>query len=523
MNGRAAVRSFVLKKALFAFGSLLVLFVLLVSGFLIYNAILQGKRSAELKATDSCLQRASFDYLQRSDSVPLYGFTLPTTGDIRVHAWTMNLWGSVDLAIADESGRTVFRQKAGMSEEGYRLRLSRGSYSVTAVFHNVFFVAGIFGIDTFGEYLLGLPVAIDTDGDGLPDESEKGLGTSPEKIDSDNDSIPDYEEVVKYRTNPVKADSDADGIPNGDANEKREYAYTVRIEMLIRGPFDLRAMNDQFQDARLVKGPDGRGYSRIEAIIYPDTQDLMTAAAYPLTAVPKEARAYLEPGIATNFDSEMQAEVEMIAAGGRTDAQVVHRILEWVRTNTDTYVKDRSIPEVYFTYRDGGKIGVRNYTDSMPAPDLLRTHYFAASMFAARTHGTCTSIATLKCAMLRAAGIPCRLIQTIAPIYSIQGQNIPYVDKLERGWDRAREGRAKENADWVNHAFLEVFLGKRWVRVDESAGIYMEMPKFLGLKILSLADWSDVDFSLTYPVDWVDSRPYYTLLVEDKEPRYTSP
>jgi hypothetical protein len=63
---------------------------------------------------------------------------------------------------------------------------------------------------------------------------------------------------------------------------------------------------------------------------------------------------------------------------------------------------------------------------------------------------------------------------------------------------------------------MEVYLGNRWVRVVQTIGIYHENPSCLHLKILSLADWSEVDFSQTWPVDWVDERPYYTLLIEDR-------
>lgn len=71
----------------------------------------------------------------------------------------------------------------------------------------------------------------------------------------------------------------------------------------------------------------------------------------------------------------------------------------------------------------------------------------------------------------------------------------------------------------ANHAFMEVYLGSQWVRVDEGFGIFQQGPRCLGLKILSVADWSEVDFSETWPVDWIHDRPYYTILIEDQEPQ----
>ncbi len=366
----------------------------------------------------------------------------------------------------------------------------------------------------------GIPVLLDTDLDGFPDEREAQAGTNPNLVDTDGDSLNDYFEIVKYKTNPLKADSDGDGISDNNWNERQEYAYTVRVVIRLREPFDLDAMNDLYQDVRLVEASDKAGYTKMEAIIYPETHAILKASAYPLEPLPRELQSYTQPGIATNYEADMQAKVLDIVAGATTDAQVVEKVLNWVRKETKNYL-DYSIPEVYYTYLDDGEVQMRNYEDSLPIEDLLRTHYFAASMFRERTHGTCTSIATLKCAMLRAAGIPCRLIQTLFPIYHHGSQTEPYTNKLSRKWEACSfEQPAGDDQEWANHAFLEVYLGKQWVRVDENLGIYHDRSNCLSLKILSVADWSEVDFSETWPVDWIHNRPYYTLLIDDLNPQH---
>lgn len=52
----------------------------------------------------------------------------------------------------------------------------------------------------------------DTDGDGLTDEEEKSLETSPIFTDTDNDGLSDFDEVRKYGTNPLVTDTDQDGL-----------------------------------------------------------------------------------------------------------------------------------------------------------------------------------------------------------------------------------------------------------------------------------------------------------------------
>lgn len=56
----------------------------------------------------------------------------------------------------------------------------------------------------------------DSDGDGIPDEVEKKLGTDPNSADSDDDGLTDKEERDEYETDPMNPDSDEDGLNDGD-------------------------------------------------------------------------------------------------------------------------------------------------------------------------------------------------------------------------------------------------------------------------------------------------------------------
>jgi transglutaminase-like putative cysteine protease len=362
------------------------------------------------------------------------------------------------------------------------------------------------------------PILIDTDHDGLPDKMEAKLGTDPVLADTDGDSLTDYAEAVKYGTNPLKADSDGDSIADSDWDERREYAYSVYTRLLIREPFDIEAMTDTYQDVRIVAGPDENGYTELETIMYPDTEVPIAASSYPLTNLPDDVVIYTEPGIATNYSADMQAAVQTIVGDAKTDIQATLRILDWVQTET-SYHLDYSIPEFFYVTVEDEGVQVRNYDDPFPVEDLLRTHYYADSMFTERTHGTCTSVATLKCALLKAAGIPCRLIQTVPVVFSHGSQTVPYTNNLTRSWNTRFEQPPGDSCTMANHGYMEVYLGRQWLRVDRDIGIYCEAPG-LYLKILSVADWSEVDFTETWPVDWIHERPFYTLVIEDQEPEH---
>jgi len=502
--------------SLFAALLLVVLFV----GWLVCWISLGKRASSQAEAMQEASDHTfAFRFLWKSEPYEVMTLDIPTARDVALRSWAWSIFGNVSFSVIGQNGETVFWTTAAASGQPQPIHIEAGRYRLVARFSNVFTVGGAGGVDFLSYYANRVPVEPDTDGDGLTDEMEEHLGTKADVVDTDGDSLSDYAEVVKYGTNPAEADSDGDGTADSDWNERREYAYSVYVLLKIRGPFDPEAMNDLYQDVRVLEGPDQKGYTTIEAIVYPETRAVFTASPYPLQAVPGEWQPYLKPGIATNFGSNMQTEVIGIVSGATTDIQAVTRILNWVRRHTHPYL-NYSIPEVYFTYIRDGKVAVRNYHDALPVEELLRTHYFAESMFKERTHGTCTSVATLKCAMLRAAGIPCRLIQTIFPIYYHGSQTEPYVNNLHRQWECSYEQPPGEDFDCANHAFLEVYLGRQWIQVDEDIGVYQQRPRCLGMKIIALADWSDVDFSEIWPVNWIDQRPYYTLLIEDQEPQW---
>jgi len=347
-----------------------------------------------------------------------------------------------------------------------------------------------------------------------------------DRTDRDGDGLSDYAERVKYGTDPGAADTDKDGVPDGQWSERREFAYSVGISMKIRQPFDIEAMNDIYQDARIAKGPDEDGYTHIEAVLYPEARIEPSFSSFPPADLPDSVKVHTRPGLATTYDARMRSQVLKIVAGAETDVAAVDEILRWVAEETSVN-GDSPIPEVYYTWVENGRVRLRGCPGrACPADSpeeaqrILETQYFADSMFEKRTHGTCTSVSTLRCAMIRAAGIPCRLIQTIFPGYHHEDQTEAYVNDLDRQWGCLFELSSGQRPMWVNHAFLEVLLGGRWARVDGRIGIRHQDPHCLSLKILAVSDWSQVDFSQTYPVDWIHDRPYYTLRLEDQEPKH---
>lgn len=67
--------------------------------------------------------------------------------------------------------------------------------------------------DLNDQIIIGEP--LDTDGDGLDDVREVGLGTDPLNWDTDGDGLSDADEVIIWKTSPLNADTDGDGFEDG--------------------------------------------------------------------------------------------------------------------------------------------------------------------------------------------------------------------------------------------------------------------------------------------------------------------
>ena len=124
--------------------------------------------------------------------------------------------------------------------------------------------------------------------------------------DRDGDGLSDFHEIHKHLTDPAKADSDGDGVPDGDWNERREFAYTVRTIVQVLPPVTKDVLCDDYQDARILEErPD---YVELEVIHYP-LNTVATAIAGD-SGWRERARSMSEwtrPGLTANWDEQMRS------------------------------------------------------------------------------------------------------------------------------------------------------------------------------------------------------------------------
>ena len=373
----------------------------------------------------------------------------------------------------------------------------------------------------------------DTDADGLDDKLEAELGTISTNADTDADGLTDYQEYCKYRTDPTLADSDGDGISDTHWDERREYTYSIRVVLDIKPPWDLQAMNDLFQDAQLVEGGQS-DYQRIEVILYPYASPVLLPTPYPNQLTSESFKAYVKPTYDLNYSPEMQTAIKQMLANETHTLGVIARLQHEVgqmKLTTPLYA-----PFIY-TYMDQGELRVdqkffqsmdRNVSET-EIEEALAVNYFGDSMFKRKQHGACISRARIFATMLRAAGIPARVLMSVPMLYYYEGTG---------EWEHLMKNLSNEavagsyayappsvpnEVTIVAHSHVEVYLNNHWIRLGYQLN---EGPLFAGtnlafIKIVDAVDFTHVDFTKNWtPGEWVTERPYRTVELSDQEAKY---
>ncbi|HJZ92064.1 MAG TPA: sigma-70 family RNA polymerase sigma factor, partial [Gemmataceae bacterium] len=222
--------------------------------------------------------------------------------------------------------------------------------------------------------------------------------------DSDRDGLPDFQEVHKYRTDPSKKDTAGQGTPDGDPQQRREFTYSVRAVVRVMPPYNLKTLNDDYQDVRVIA--EKKEYAELEVVVYPFNSN---AEAIRGNSNWKKDYAgmteYLAPGVTTNWDEDMRATLlRELAKDGidpdkLTDKEVVEQVSRWLFKRS----KFRNMfCTFYVGFRDGKPVVLpglekafeRDTGDSRwTVQEQFEYELFGKGMFARKTYGTCTSAA----------------------------------------------------------------------------------------------------------------------------------
>jgi len=371
------------------------------------------------------------------------------------------------------------------------------------------------------------------------------LATNPPAgdADTDRDGLSDFHEVHKHFTNPQAADSDGDGVPDGDWEERREYAYTVRALVHVVPPVTPDVLCDDYQDARILEQRDD--YVELEVILYPLNTVADAIAGDPewrAAAARPEMRKWVEPGLTANWDAEMQRGLrEMLAKEGVDVDQVDDRTL--VEQASKIALKHAEYQDGFTTFSSWFVDGKPQVYPGMAKPEdstperireieaCWQRELFARGMFAAGQRGSCTSSAIYVNGCMRALGIPTRIVLTVPIIDASDERERGFVERIRHNQVRyaIEQGTAGLGNSWASHTFNEVYVGGRWRRLNyDRLGQNILDPGCFGLLIhvATFSDWADGRMAATWGMRQANpdrpgdpfggSNPYSTIFLSDR-------
>lgn len=342
--------------------------------------------------------------------------------------------------------------------------------------------------------------------------------TENQDVDSDGDGLSDFQETHKYFADPNKADTDGDGISDGEWAERREYAYTIRNEIEVLKPVDITAMQTDYQDAKIL---EDRGNSLvIEVIYYPlNTVEKSISANANWREDYKDMEKYLRPTQTSNWDESMRAQLltALSQAGINpaqlSDKELVEKVSAWVMSSFNGNApfvaffvdiadgKAKLIPELLPRLKSDNADNAA--FDITRLDEMLQLGTFGRTLFAARKIGSCTPSAILISTVLRALGIPTRIILTVPVIDpNSETQQASINSKITHPLvkDTIVAGIGSKRG-WNSHTYNEVFVGKRWVKLNyNKLGQNNLDAGYFGLmtQVNTFVDWSDANLSRTW-------------------------
>jgi transglutaminase-like putative cysteine protease len=319
----------------------------------------------------------------------------------------------------------------------------------------------------------------------------------------------------------------------------REDTYTITSVLQVLKPADPADMNDDFQEARVL-AQDNDSYT-VEVTYYPLHRQVI--GENPNWREEDAGMTqYLRPTATENWDETMQRDLvaELRSAGidpdHLTDKRLVEQVSQWAMRrahSTEAFsiwavAYPDGKPTVFPPLREAfeRQKPEKTWTDEQ----MFDQEVLGRSMFYNKVHGSCTSASVYLATILRALGVPTRIVFCIPPFDSNDdGQARMFYDNVQHNQVRETVRAALDGTGgFENHLFNEVYVGHRWVRLNyRTLGQPILDSRYFGLltHIYTCSDLSQVPLAQTwgmrffkYPADQPklsSVNPYRLISVRD--------
>ena len=294
-----------------------------------------------------------------------------------------------------------------------------------------------------------------------------------------------------------------------------EATYTVRATIRLLNPVNADALNDPFQTGRILKKTDF--YTEVEFTLYPLLDQPETVGNPNWQKDNGALKEFTKPGITSNWDDAMRQSLlrELKADGIDIDAlddkAVVEKVSAWLLKRShyndkmfDTWFVDfpngspRVLPELQKAFE------AAKGDPAWSEKEQFEHELFGRGMFETRTTGSCTSYAILQATVLKALGIPTRIVLLTPIVDSNDPQQLDIVRRnIHHNRVRATilRGLPITNDSFTNHTINEVYIAGQWVRLNYR---HLAQPILdrhcLGLTVHTntVSDWSDANYAATW-------------------------
>ena len=319
----------------------------------------------------------------------------------------------------------------------------------------------------------------------------------------------------------------------------KEDTYTITSVLKVLKPVDPVAMNDDFQEVRVLA--QDKDSDTLEVTYYPLFQQ--TVGEDPNWRKDDASMtAYLRPTPAENWDASMrdsllaQLKQDGIDAEHLTDKQLVEQVSRWAMHRAQT-TQAFAIWDIYYP---NGKPTVfpalrsafdqqkpnKTWTDQQ----MFDREALGKSMFYGKVHGSCTSSSIYLTTIFRALGIPTRTVFCIPPFDpNSDAQAAKFYAAIHHNQVRETVRAALDGVTgFDNHLFNEVYVGHHWVRLNyERLGQPILDANYYGLltHIYTSADLSKAPLAQTWGLRYAgeasgqpklsSNNPYMLLSVQD--------
>ncbi|MDR3692216.1 MAG: transglutaminase domain-containing protein [Fimbriimonas sp.] len=263
-----------------------------------------------------------------------------------------------------------------------------------------------------------------------------------------------------------------------------ENTYTITTVVKILRPCEPAAMTDPYQDVKVLS--DDHGCLTLSITYFPlnDRVRAMRNRAY--ATKPGDLDRYLRPSVTCNWNPQMRNKLigDLSKAGIRPGelkpADLVKAVARWAFQTSSFAGNSSAMPSDWYVAFDGTGPHVfaptRNAFEQSKSDakwkdrDVFNHQLFGRQMFERRCHGACTSSSIYIATILRALGIPTRILYFIPPCDANDPTQVKILaSSISRRATRQTIIDGVQGATgFANHMFDEVWIDGRWRRLNYS-------------------------------------------------------